>query len=108
MSAVQRSLLAQNPAEGIRGFKAGDDEIPHRALKREEAKLLLDAIDRRTTLGKRNYALIMLLIGTGIRRAEAVALTIGDLVMEQGYHVAPIRHGRGNTRREYHLSFCEG
>ena len=67
--AVQRGLLANNPVEGIRGFKTGDDESPHRALKREEAKLLLDAIDRRTTLGKRDYALIMLLLRTGIRRA---------------------------------------
>src|SRR6266568_431996 len=47
--AVQRGLIANNPAEGIRGFKTGDDESPHRALKREEAKVLLDAIDRRTT-----------------------------------------------------------
>jgi len=96
--AVQRGLLAKNPAEGIRGFKAGDDESPHRALKREEAKALLDTIDRGTAIGKRDYALLMLLLRTGIRRAEAVALTIGDLVMEQGYHVAIIRHGKGNKR----------
>jgi len=96
--AVQRGLLAKNPAEGIRGFKAGDDESPHRALKREEAKALLDAIDCSTTLGKRDYALLMLLLRTGIRGAEVVALTIGDLVMEQGYHVAIIRHGKGNKR----------
>lgn len=96
--AVQRSILTKNPAEGVRSLKAGDDESPHRALKREEAKLLLDAIDRRTTLGKRDYALIMLLLRTGIRRAEAVALTIGDLGMEQGYHVAIIQHGKGNKR----------
>lgn len=96
--ATQRGLLPANPAEGIRGFKAGEDESPHRALKQEEAKALLDAIDRSTALGKRDYALLMLLLRTGIRRAEAVALTIGDLVMEQGYHVAIIRHGKGNKR----------
>lgn len=96
--AVQRGLLAQNPAEGIRGFKMGDDESPHRALKREEARSLLDAIDRRTLIGKRDYALIMLLLRTGIRRAEVVALTIGDLGMEQGYYVAIIEHGKGNKR----------
>ena len=96
--AVQRGLLPKNPAEGIRGFKAGDDESLHRALKREEAKALLDAIDRSTALGKRDYALLMLLLRTGIRRAEVVALTLGDLVMEQGYHVAIIRHGKGNKR----------
>lgn len=96
--AVQRDLLPRNPAEGIRGFKAGDDESPHRALKREEAKALLDAIDRSTALGKRDYALLMLLLRTGIRRAEVVGLTIGDLGMEQGYHVAIIQHGKGNKR----------
>ncbi len=48
---VQRGLLARNPAEGIRGFKTGDDESPHRALKREEARALLDAIDCRTLIG---------------------------------------------------------
>jgi integrase len=96
--AVQRGLLANNSAEGIRGFKFGDDESPHRTLKREEAKALLDAIDRRTTLGKGDYALIMLLLRTGIRCAEAVALTIGDLVMEQGYHVDIIQYGKGNKR----------
>ena len=96
--AVQRGLLAHNPAEGIRGFKTGDDESPYQALRREEAKLLLDAIDRRTALGKRDYALIMLLLRTGIRRSEVIALTLGDLVMEQGYHVAIIEHGKGNKR----------
>ncbi|EFH82705.1 tyrosine-type recombinase/integrase [Ktedonobacter racemifer] len=95
--AVQRGLLLKNPAEGVRGFKTGDDESPH-ALKREEAKALLDAIDRRTALGKRDNALLMLLLRTGIRRAEAVALTIGDLMMEQGYHIVIIRHGKGKKR----------
>lgn len=96
--AVQRGLLPKNPTEGIRGFKANDDESPHRALKREEAKALLDAIDRNTALGKRDYALLMLLLRTGIRRAEVVGLTMGDLAMEQGYHIAVIRHGKGNKR----------
>src|SRR6266487_4772379 len=96
--AVQRGLLPKNPAEGVRGFKADEDESPHRALKREEAKTLLDAIDRSTAIGTRDYALLMLLLRAGIRRAAAVALTLGDLVMEQGYHVAIIRHGKGNKR----------
>jgi integrase/recombinase XerD len=96
--AVQRGLLPKNPAEGIRGFKTGDDESPHRALKREEARALLDAIDCSTALVKRDYALLMILLRTGIRRAEVVGLIIGDLVMERGYHVAIIRHGKGNKR----------
>lgn len=96
--AVQRDLLQKNPAKGIRGFKAGEDESPHRALKREEARALLDAIDRCTALGKRDYALLLLLLRTEIRRAETVSLTIGDLTMEQGYHIVIIWHGKGKKR----------
>jgi integrase/recombinase XerD len=96
--AVRRQVLFSNPALHIRGFKTGDDESPHRALKREEARALLDAINRSTALGKRDYALILLLLRTGIRRSEAAALRIGDLTMEQGYHVAVIQHGKGNKR----------
>src|SRR5207302_2992169 len=94
----RRQVLPRNPAEGIRGFKTGDDESPHTALQREQARALLGAIDQSTALGKRDYALIMLLLRTGIRRSEAAALTLGDLTMEQGYHVAIIRHGKGNKR----------
>jgi integrase/recombinase XerD len=94
---AQRDLLPKNPAEGICGFKVGD-ERPHRTLKQEEAKALLDAIDRSTTLGKRDNALIMLLLRTGICRSEAVALRLGDLMMEQGYHITINRHGKGFKR----------
>jgi integrase len=96
--AVRRQVIVSDPAEGIRGFKPSDDESSHRALKREEARAILDAIDRSTALGKRDYALIMLLLRTGIRRSEAAALTLGDHVMEQGYHVAIIQHSKGNKR----------
>jgi integrase len=50
---------------------------------------LLDAVDRSTPLGSWNYALLilMLLIRTGIRRAEAAALTLGDFGVEQGHNV---------------------
>ncbi len=96
--AVQCQVLAKNPAEGIRGFRSGDDESPHRALKREEAGALLDGINQRMALGKRDYTLIMLLLRTGICRSEAAMLTLGDLAMKQGYHVVIIRHSKSNKR----------
>lgn len=49
---VQRGLLPKKPTESSRSFKVGEDESSHRVLKREEAKALLDAIDRSTALGK--------------------------------------------------------
>jgi integrase len=51
-------------------------------------------------MGKRDYALISLLLRTGIRRAEAASLQLGDFSTEQGYHVLTIRHGKGDKRRK--------
>ena len=60
---------------------------------------MLAAIDTSTTLGKRDYALVSILLRTGIRRTECAALTIGDIQLQHGHHVAIIRHGKGDKRR---------
>lgn len=101
--AVHTHLTGQpNPAEGLPKISL-DDESPHRALSKQEARELLQAIDRETLIGKRNYAIVKLLLRTGLRRAEAAALTIGDLDREAGHHIAWIRHGKGNKRRKVKL-----
>lgn len=98
--AVKRGDLTHNPAADIKGFKAGDNETPHHALSEKEAKALLTAIDLNTKKGKRDYALILLLLWTGLRRSEAAELLMGDLKTEQGHHILMIQHGKGNKRRK--------
>jgi site-specific recombinase XerD len=98
--AVKRGVLSANPASDIKGFRSGGDkETTHTALTKAQTKALLAAVDRTTSRGKRDYALLMVLVYTGIRRAECAGLTLGDLREEQGYQVAVIRHGKGNKRR---------
>ena len=98
--AVKRGARPDNPAADIRGFKgAGDNETPHTALTRAQAREMVDAIDRSTLMGKRDYALLMLLLRTGLRRSEVAALQLGDITQEQGHTVAVIRHGKGDKRR---------
>ncbi len=94
---VDRKQIESNPAANVRGFH-GLEETPHIALTAAEAQALLDAIDTRTFTGLRDYVLILFLLRTGIRRMEAAALTLADLQMEQGHHVAIVRHGKGNKR----------
>jgi len=96
--AVNKGKLAVNPAKGVKGFRVSN-ETPHTALKKSQAKDLLKAIDRSSVLGKRDYALVSLLLRTGIRRSECAALTLGDIKLEQGHHVAVIEHGKGDKRR---------
>ncbi|HEX2913788.1 MAG TPA: tyrosine-type recombinase/integrase [Chloroflexia bacterium] len=99
--ATRRGVLSVNPAADIKGFKSGDahNETTHTALTKAQTRALLEAVDRSTARGKRDYALLALLVFTGMRRAECAGLTIGDLRQEQGHHVAVIRHGKGNKRR---------
>jgi integrase len=96
--AVYAGKLVANPAKGIRGFRVSN-ETPHTALTRVQAKELLQAIDRTSILGMRDYAMLLLLLRTGIRRSECAALNIGDIKAEQGHHVAMIEHGKGDKRR---------
>jgi site-specific recombinase XerD len=97
--AVLLKLRMDNPATHLKGFGPVNNETTHRALSKEEASALLGAIDRTTAKGKRDYALLLLLLRTGIRRAEAAGLAIGDLSTEGGHFIATIRHGKGNKRR---------
>jgi len=96
--AYHRGLIPVNFAERLKGFTL-DNESPRRALSEEECRKMLAAIDRTTKRGKRDYALLSLLIRTGIRRAEVVNLTISDIGTEGGYYILTIRHGKGDKRR---------
>ena len=97
--AHERGLLADDPTRNVRGFKSGRQETTHRALLPAEARALLNGISRNDAKGKRDYALLLLLLKTGMRRSEVAALTIGDVRAEQGHHTATIQHGKGDVRR---------
>lgn len=96
---VYAGNLAANPATDIKGFSL-DNESTHISLNKQQARDLLAAIDRDTVTGKRDYALISLLLRTGIRRSECTALNIGDFTQEQGHTVMTVRHGKGDKRRK--------
>jgi integrase/recombinase XerD len=55
-----------------------------RGVSRADARALLDACDRRTALGRRDYALIVLLLRLGLRRGEVAALRLDDIDWRAG------------------------
>jgi len=93
-----RGLCAIPDIERLKGFKL-DNESPRTALDDVQCRQLLSAIEREAPRGKRDYALLALLIRTGIRRAELVAANIGDLGSEGGHFILTIQHGKGDKRR---------
>jgi integrase/recombinase XerD len=53
-------------------------KIP-RAITWEEVRRLLETIDRRTPSGRRDYAIVLLLVTYGLRAREVAALTLDDV-----------------------------
>jgi site-specific recombinase XerD len=63
-------------------------------LTRPEVDALLAAPDQRTWSGRRDHALILLAVQTGLRLAELTGLRRPDLHLETGAHVRVIGKGR--------------
>lgn len=66
-------------------------------LDREEIKALLAAPDRSTWTGRRDHALLLLAIQTGLRASELTGLHCGDLQLATGAHVSC--QGKGRKQR---------
>jgi integrase/recombinase XerD len=63
-------------------------------LNLPEIKALLAAPDRSTWLGRRDHALLLLMIQTGVRVSELVGLHIGDVQLGTGAHCRVTGKGR--------------
>jgi integrase/recombinase XerD len=67
-------------------------------LTEPEADALLAACDRTTWAGRRDHALLLLAIQTGLRISELTALTLADVTLSVGAHVHTIGKGRKERR----------
>jgi integrase/recombinase XerD len=98
---TEQGAIQANPCAAMHVKKmAVADETTHAALDKQQAGQLLKLIDTKTSKGKRDYAIVSLLLRTGLRRNECVMLNIGDITMMQGHYVAMIAHAKGD-RPEY-------
>jgi integrase len=99
--AADNGLLDPVLAAGISKVR-GARQLGVRAgnwLTVEEARLLLAMPDAKTLKGKRNRAMIALLIGCGLRRSEMVALTVEHLEKRDARWVILDLVGKGSRLR---------
>ena len=62
-----------------------------RSISWDEVRLMLEAVDQRTAVGKRDYAILLLLISYGLRAREVAALTLEDIDWERERLLVPER-----------------
>jgi integrase/recombinase XerD len=91
---VEHGERADNPAAALLPPKT-IHELP-RVLGEEEVGALLAAPDAATPLGLRDKAMIELLYASGLRVGELVALSLGQLRLDEGFLVA---FGKGGKER---------
>jgi site-specific recombinase XerD len=65
-----------------------------RALPRGQAELLLASCNRRTAVGRRDYAILLLLARLGLRAGEVTTLTLEDLDWQAGLITVRGKGGR--------------
>jgi integrase/recombinase XerD len=63
-------------------------------LAAEQVKAIVDSFDRRTTLGRRDYAVLLLLARMGLRAKEVAALSLDDVDWSEGILLIRGKGGR--------------
>ena len=99
--AALNGMLAPEAAAGIEQIP-GAKQHGTRAgnwLTREQAQTLLDLPDPKTLKGKRDRAVLALLIGCALRRSEAAGLAIADIQQREGRWVIADLVGKHNHVR---------
>jgi len=89
-------VIGHDPARRLRPARL-PRRLPHRVLSIEEAVRLVEAPPATTALGLRDRAALELLYGAGLRRAELLALDLGDA--DAGDQVVRVELGKGGKGR---------
>jgi site-specific recombinase XerD len=98
--AVQAGLMTSNPAEGIRLVKS-EGNVPNTMLTGEQIRVLLqNSGSEQPSLARRDRAILLLLLNTGLRVNELVSLHLDDVQFDHpGTHLI-VRDGRGGGTRQ--------
>ena len=79
----------------------GDEDLKRRgrALSHGEVIQLMQTTHEGSAIDRRDNAILAVMFETGLRRAELLSLTVGDVVEESGRYRLIIRHGKGDKSR---------
>lgn len=82
-----RRKMTFNAADGLKPLKS--PKSPLHTFTSEQVSLLLNQPNRHLMKGIRDYAIMLVLLDTGIRLAELCQLKMSDVMADEGYIVIP-------------------
>jgi len=99
--AADSGLLSPDLAAGIRRVKGAKKHGTRVGnwLTAEQGRALLSIFDRAALRGKRDYAMVAVLLGCGLRRAELAAAQVADLQQREEHWVFADLIGKGGHIR---------
>jgi site-specific recombinase XerD len=102
--AQQKKLIPSNPAAALRFLRRQERTQP-KGLHEEEIQALLRAAGQTGHgLARRNYALLQILLQTGLRVGETSRLVIADCQINDRSGIVRVRAGKGGKEREVPLN----
>ena len=96
---VARNIVAINPLDDIPKPRVPKKVI--QSFNREEVQAILNAFDKNTFAGLRNYTIMSVLFSTGLRKGEMLQLNLSDLYLDVDLMKV---NGKGNKERYIPIS----
>jgi integrase/recombinase XerD len=98
--ATDRGHAESDPTEGVKALRR--ELRKPRALSRKKLRRLRRFVHGSGNL--RDIALFELLVGTGLRVSEALALKVSDVILNDRSGMVTVRRGKGGVHREVQLT----
>lgn len=95
-----------NVAENIKGFKVDTSKTKKESFNESDIKAILNKIDTSTEIGKRDYAIILLILTGGLRINEVRNIDIQDIQIIKNEYVVYIL-GKGHTEKDTYIKIIQ-
>lgn len=97
-------ILETNIARDVKTLRSAPRRRPLGLRAREVHSLLRAAGQSKHHLAKRNYAILQLMLQTGLRVQEVASLCVADVTIRNRTGSVRVRHGKGRQEREIPLN----
>lgn len=94
--------LYPNISDNIKGFKVIADNTKKDAFTEQEIKKIIDDIDTTSVIGKRDKAIILLMLVGGLRITEIHNMDIQDIEIKNNEYIINIM-GKGHTEKDNYI-----